>query len=318
MRPVSFAGLHRIMHQISALGKPVSASLFDQLALSNATYRTQGGELPSRTTLFHCRNILIHLGILRREGRLLILNREMKEIQYLLDETESADRAMSPKCQELFAILAIRNLDCQKLFFDLFLPDAYGQTLADFRLAGISVVWERESNTPSRKARVIVSSTTRKQSIVLETHAEIEAVLYGIRYWARDEFEIIDEFYDAKRGVVMYPLAGICNVDCVSQIINEIRTMCVHNQDDWTIISLRDLVQQCCEQRRRPLHALFSAIKRLETEFAGYISLVPTSRSFATLSSRSLSQEDFRLRGYYRDIQGQLISHIRLHNSLGV
>lgn len=113
----------------------------------------------------------------------------------------------------------------------------------------------------------------------------------------------------------MYCLRNADNADLSAEIPTQIVSLFPSGNEWWTV-SIRELIVNLCELRKRPVSALFLALDQLVKNFGGQIVLIPTSRDVATATARAQVREDFELRGYYRDTMGRYISHVRIHDSL--
>jgi hypothetical protein len=314
MRRISFAGLHRILHLVSEYSNGLRPHELDLLITRRKVYRVRRSSDPARTTLYHCRNILLHLGALQREGLGLVVNRENIHVKTLLGEPSPIGHSLSTVARDAFAALVIDNADCRQWFFDLFMPNGSTYSPEALREEGQSVTWQR---VPREKgtSKVVLKNERDSRSVTLRTYSEVHAVLYGLRYWARDELELVDEFFQEARGVVIYPIFAPSDGHDLYGVVNDVLTLSSPNSE-WTMLSVGDLIVQCCEIRHRAISRLFSAINWLIRTFPGYIVLIPTARSLATITARSPQREELELRAYFRDPRGRYISHIRLHQSL--
>lgn len=146
MRTVSFTGLHRILKTTADFPGGVTAGQLNKLIQDNNISLTQRSSPPSPTTLYHYRNTLLHLGALRRNGKILRVNWEDADVYKLLNMPTPADgeRSLSDDATEPFASLVFKNRECQTLFFEIFMPaDATSISVSDFRGKGSSVKWTR-------------------------------------------------------------------------------------------------------------------------------------------------------------------------------
>ncbi|HEV2396596.1 MAG TPA: hypothetical protein VGS27_06630 [Candidatus Sulfotelmatobacter sp.] len=308
MRPVSFAGLLRVVQLASEHGDGLRAADLNAKIKEQNIYRTERGT-PSPTTLYHCRNTLLRLGVMGRRNSRYFVNRDLPQVEALLSEMSPRSGELSLIVRDAFADLVLRNQDCRAAFFDLF-TDGKQVSAAEFRLTAQSVTWNRVTQN-DRRTVVLVSRTSAKT--VLSSASEIKSVLYGVRYWAREELRLTDEFFRDDRGAVMYPIRNENqNVDAT---INEILGH-VSQNEEWTTFSLPDLAVICCEEQRRPLEILRAAIRKLTVSFPGQVVTVPTSRAFATIAARSRQREELELRVYFRDAQNRYVSHLKIHKSL--
>jgi len=313
MRPVSFAGLHRILHILAEYPKGLTPGELDSLIREGGSYLTARGSAPKRTTLYHCRNTLLRIEAVRRNAKRLVVNDAIPEVQGLLRQTPRGDSSLPPLACDLFAGLALRNPDCKRHFFDLFMPRAGTYGPDDFRSEGHSVAWR--SQTGDDSAAVVLQAAEDGASMQLRSPSEVKSILHGVRYWARDQLKLIDELFRENDGAVMYPVRNPSIEASPREVIQEIIDM-VDAAQEWTMLSIRDLLRECCERARRPLKEVFAALRWLAVSCSGELVMVPTSRSMAVLTARSRQSEELRLRSYFHDAQGRYISHVRLHRSI--
>ena len=317
MRPVSFLVLLRIVHLVAQYPNGIAPGRLDAEVKERALLSTKSGSGPARATLYHHRNALVHLGVLERNGQKLQINPDNPHGRTLLGSPDSGRLWLDPVARDAFSELVVADPACRRRFFDLFVPPELegSYDLRQFRVLGSPVLWER-LRKDSGPAEVLLRAEDGDRVSTLRSQSEIKGVLYGLRYWARDELTLVDEFFREGRGSVLYPVLPPEANPTPREVVGEILSL-LDPDREWTTLSVRRLITELCEKRRRTLASLFEALRVLEQEHPRYIVLVPTSSSFATLTARSLAREEFELRSYFRDVKGRYISHLRIHNSIG-
>ena len=324
MRAVSFAGLHRLLTAVAAAPAGLRARDVNALVLDGCITLTPRRPRPKPTTLYHYRNTLIRLGALVRDGLRLRVNRDNPEVAALLTEPAPAngDHVANHAAREHFAALVLKNEDCRALFFDLFSP-AHGpaHTVSDFRRHGAPVSWTRRP-TPDAPAIVFRNHATGRET----THSSrvaVPTVLYGLRYWARDELALIDEYSDCTLDrTTLFPIAAppAGPADRDAAILQAVRFLLSlrarHADREWTMLSVSDLIVEYCQDHRQPRNVLFGAFDWLRRRWPGHTILVPTPLGLATLAARSSEQQDVALRRYYKPVNGPYVSHIRFHQDI--
>ena len=324
MRSVSFAGLHRILGAVAAAPEGLTASEINESVLKKGLRLTQTNSRPAPSTLYHYRNTLLRLHVLKRVGRRLQANLENSRVREILRLPLPSNRARSldPVARERFAGLVLENNECRLLFFDLFISPGFKSiSAADFRKVGVSVEWWNESCEGSTTEAVLCNKTTRRV-VRCASPASKNAVLYGLRYWARDELQMIDEYTTPSgRHVTMFPLSELLDArastdSAVIDMVQAVLSLCTAS--DWTELSVYELILQCCETRRKPKTLLFSAIDWLLQTWPYHVALVPTSPALATLNTTSHYRESLQLQRFYRGARGPHISHIRIHKAVNL
>ena len=319
MRAVSFAGLHRLLHAVARNPGGLRAKEINDLVLDGEVTLTPRDSRPKPTTLYHYRNTLLRLGALRRAGRKLIAEVANQHVRDLLrlPPTAAGTRHLTDAARESFAALVLNNDECRSLFFDLFMPSAAGcASIDDFRERGGPVDWDRRDS--SGATEVVLRNRATERTARCESHASVAAILYGVRYWGRDELRIIDEYRQIAGATTMFPVAGrnaaSAERDAVSATVKFLLSL--RAPGEWAFFSILDLIECCCEQRRQPISVLFGAIDALLDQWRHDVVLIPTSRGMATFTARSPQEEDLVLRRYYTRGAGPYISHIRIHETV--
>ncbi len=319
MRAVSFAGLHRMLHAAaSAPDGRTTAFGLNELVRQRGYSLTRRAAEPSLTTFYHYRTTLLRLLALRRDGRILYVNAEDPRILRLVNHPAPAPgNELSDTAKDCFAALVLENADCRSLFFDLFMPcTKAAASVSDFRRNGLPVQWRRDG--PTKPRRVVFSASGPHRDVHYSSAGEIAAVLYGLRYWARNELGLIDEYVGSADGsATMFPVCrqestAVHEVEEMPELVRVLLGQL--GPGEWTLFSLSDLVARYCRDGRRPIAALRNAIAWLTANRGDYTVLIPTSRAMATLPALSPQQEQLVLRRYYKPRRGPYISHFRLHS----
>ena len=324
MRAVSFAGLHRLLTAVAAVSAGLRARDINALVLDGHVKLTPHRPQPKPTTLYHYRNTLVRLGALVRDGLRLRANLDDPEVAALLAEPTPAhaDYIVSHAAREGFAALVLKNEDCRALFFDIFSP-ARGpnRTVSDFRRQGAPVSWMRRP-PPAAPAIVFRNDATGRET-AHASRAAVPAVLYGLRYWARDELELIDEYSERTLDrTTLFPIAAPAAgpADREAAVLHAVEFLLSlrarHAGQEWTMLSVSDLIVEYCRNRRQPRSVLFGAFDWLHRRWPGHTVLVPTPLSLATIAARSTQQQELALRRYYKPANGPYVSHIRFHHDV--
>ena len=148
----------------------------------------------------------------------------------------------------------------------------------------------------------------------LSTEDEIQAILYGVRYWARNELLLLDELFLENIGGVMYPIEAIGTVP--DREIAYALLKAVEADEIWTTLSVRDLAYDWGLRYHAPLARVFGTLKAVHRAYSEYVVLIPTAEAFATITAGSPGAEAYQLRSYLKDEQGRYISHLRVHQKL--
>ena len=321
MRTISFAGLHRILKAVADFPNGLRAREIDRLVQERNISLTRRSSPPAPTTLYHYRNTLLRLRVLKRDGQMLRVNYDDPDVYKLLRQPAptNGDKSLCDAAKDQFAALVLKNEQCRSLFFDLFMPsNASFDSVSSFRQNGVPVTWYRPHPSHAR------------EGYFSKQHNRMHSVAYVTRkrgcnfVWcallARDELELIDEYSQRSDGsTIMFPVLQTSpsekGID--TAVLQTIRLiLSLRKPSEWTSFSVFDLIVCCCEDRRQPIRVLFRAIDKLLHEWPHHIVLIPTSRALATLSATSPQGEDLQLKQYYKASNGPYISHIRIHRDI--
>ena len=323
MRAVSFAGLHRLLKAVAGFPNGLRACEINKLVQENGIALHRRSSPPAPTTLYHYRNTLLHLRALRRDGRKLHINDDNPDVCRLLGQTAPAngDQSLRDVARDPFATLVLKNEQCRSLFFDLFMPlDANSDCVSSFRQTGVPVKWTRHRS--SQASEVILQNIKTSRTVRCESPVSVAAILYGVRYWARDELGLIDEYcQQADGGTLMFPVSRPCpSAKGINAPVRQTAyfLLSLRTPGEWTRLSVFDLITRCCVEQRQPISVLSDAIDWLLREWPHHTVPIPTSRALATLTATSPQRETLELRRYYKTSNGPYISHIRVHKDIKV
>lgn len=318
MRSVCFAGLHQILHAVSeSPSSGLTAKGINDWIRTNRVQLARRTRDPSRTTLYHYRNTLVRLNALKKSGSTFCINERDPNVQALVGlAPPETPESLSEDARGNFVEVVLRNPDCRRFFFDLFLsvpkPGLSGTVFCN---EGLSVTWRRELSSGDVVFRNCVTGSENR----CRSRTSKSAILYGVRYWARDELRLIDEHHDrlndsTKMFPIVWPNSPAASEAALKQTVAFL--LAQRTGEDWTALSVLDLVTEWCESRRHAMKTLFSGIDWLFRHWPHHTVAVPMTRHLATLATRTPAAEQLVLRGYYRRPNGTYISHVRLHKDI--
>lgn len=313
MRAVSFVALRDLIGFVAEHPLGLRAKDMEKLSHEKPGLQTRKGRVPSKTTIYHYRNILMHLGILIRHQQRYLLNRSDPRVYALLSVLTPGSSTLSVDERLAFSQIVLANDDCRYYFFNLFMPGRYTYGFSDFVSAGQRVAWKRLSRPDGPLVR-LYNVATEEEERWLSTEEELQAVLYGIRYWARNELGFLDELFLEDRGGVMFPVEPVGHVPdrkIVTALLDCLKTM-----EEWTTLSVRELAYTWGPRYHISLERIFRTLLIIYRKYSEYMVLIPTSESFATVTATSPGAENYQLRSYLQDSEGRYVSHLRVHRKL--
>ncbi|AEG16011.1 hypothetical protein Desku_2483 [Desulfofundulus kuznetsovii DSM 6115] len=312
MRAVSFVALRELIGLISEHPGGLRAKDIENLVRQERRLETKENRLPSRTTIYHYRNTLLHLGVLIRQKGCYLVNKKNPIVRALLAIISPGTSTLSSDERRLFSQLVIANEDCRHYFFNFFMPDRETYDLDEFISFGQRIAWKTYLSSQGRQVR-LYNLDNDKVEYWLRTEDEFQAILYGIRYWARNELIILDEIFLEDKGGVMFPVRAegtIPDLAISMALLKEVK-----DETLWTTLSVRDIAFKWGPRYRVPLKRIFGTLSAIRKAYQEYVVLIPTAEAFATITAESPGAEAYQLRSYLQE-GGQYISHIRIHRKL--
>jgi len=311
MRATSFIALRDLIGFIAGHSDGVRAADMEQWA--RRTLRVRNGKPPSRTTIYHYRNILLHLGVFQRQKGRYFINKENPAVSALLEALSPGSVTLSLEERRLFSELVIANEDCRRHFFNLFIPrDTTIYRLEDFISLGQRVAWK--SHWASKSRRVHLRNLDEEKELWLGSDDEIQAILYGVRYWARNELGFLDEVFLEDLGGVMFPVE-LTDAAIAPQVAKAL-LKAIDDTQEWTTLSVRNMVFTWGLYHHISVERIFRTLLMIYRKHSEYIVLIPTAEAFATMTATSPGSERYQLRSYLHDFEGRYISHLRVHRKL--
>lgn len=312
MRSVSFVGLRNIIALVRQFPNGLAVREIVNLIREAKPFVVKSKIIPSNTTIYHYRNTLLRLGILVKHKNLLHLDWSNQNVLKLLN-CLSEENQLTIREKQSFSQLVLNQSDCKAFFSDLFWPSSkLDYSLEEWLSTAIPVTWVEINPRESRLVQLRSWGNDRVFQLSSENH--IQAILYGVRYWFRDELGLIDEMFKEDTGNVMFP---ILRDDQTSEqtVISTLLNSLVFDKE-WARISIRELALSLCVKLRISIRYLFTIIRSLQKNYPGHILFIPTSRSFATITASSKLRENLELRSFFQDDTGVYISHLRIHQGI--
>ena len=156
----SFAGLRDLVALLKEHPQGLRPMELNQIVYELELIRTQKGDKPSPTTLYHYRRALLKLSIVKRQGRNLVIASDDALVAALVDYLTEGP-GLSPQERHIFAEMVLRNNKCRQSFFDFFMPNDALYDRAKFIAEGTPVIWQTSGG---RKNPQVVFSHMKRTS----------------------------------------------------------------------------------------------------------------------------------------------------------
>ena len=314
MRGVSFATLHRALCFFAGSKSPVRSRDISSFVRGDLD-RVRGVQ-PGATTIYRYRSTLDRLGLMSRQGSLWRVELANPLVCALVTLCPGEGASLVAQAKVHFAEAVLKHPDCRDLLLDLFMPD--GSDALDFNTfctGSTPVVWRHVRS--GEHSRLLVWNRKTGQRRCYEDEQAVLSLLYGVRYWLRDELEIVDEYAElGENTVIMFAVYPVPERKRAreTQVLDAVRFVLSARTDaPWTTLEVAGLIRRYCVERRQARRVLFAALDWLCRHRASSVVLVPTPVGVATLSASSVNREHLELGRYYRDGRGRLIGDVRVH-----
>ena len=242
MRGVSFATLHRALCDFAGAGTPMRARDINAF-VGGDLERVRGLKLGA-TTLYRYRSTLHRLRLMRKEGRLWRVDVGDQIVSTLVATCPSKGEWLATEARVPFAEAIVRHRDCRALLLDLFMPEAKSPVnFETFCAQSKPVAWRHSRR--GNHARLEMWNRQTGQRWTYEHKQAVLAVLYGLRYWLRDELGVVDEYAELGENTVtlfaVYPTPEEEQAQ-ESQVLEAARfVLSARNDSEWTTLQVADL-----------------------------------------------------------------------------
>ena len=320
MRGVSFATLHRAICTFACSKAPVRSR--DLSGFVTADLERVRGPRPGATTVYRYRATLHRLGLMSSHARSWRVEVSDPLVRALVALSPGDGPSLVSPARVPFADVVLRHPDCWNLLFELLVPDASGPLdFHTFSTSSDPVTWRHVRRNGLHRLEVWNRRTG--QSRCYEEKQAVLSLLYGLRYWVRDELGVVDEYAElgenAATMFTVHPVEPEDGLAWEARVLDAVRFVLGARSDPaWTTMEVADLIRRYCIERRQPRRVLFAGLDWLCRRRAKSVALVPTPVAVATLSASSASREHLELGRYYCDGRGRLVGDLRIHGDAEV
>jgi hypothetical protein len=311
MRATPLLGIRRLGMAAVSSDRPLAAKELNKLLLSLHIVECGDGRASvGPTTLYHYRRAAERLGVLVRQGRRLTPNMADRDVREFLDPAR-ADMTDSVVRGAAWRIVT-RCAEPKRFFFDLFVIGGTEYDSGDFTLRASPVGWR--TYREDRRTFASLTNLATGAECVLDGPVKVSSIIYGVRYWAKNELCVIDEYYEhgtEHDRVVMYPTQ-----DGSEQAAKDLLAERLDRSAEWSTLSLRELITAGCVPRRIRREVLYRKIAALKASMPDSVVMIPAPPSLAALTARSRGQADLQLQNYMK-YGNAYVSHVRIHSEAG-
>jgi len=307
MRYVDLSKIRDALQLVSDHNGQLRAKDLETLGIEMGFFRRENGEPFSRTTMYHHRKIMEHLGMVRVDRQHYFME-DTGQFAELLKPAATTG-VLSPEEKETLANAIILNSDCQSHFFHVFsLSRKMFTGVEEFRTKASYIIAQAD-----KEGTIVLRSPRTEVRYPLDTNDKLQAIFWGVRLWAID-LGVTDEIFTYSEGRAIFPIlrpGSLKASDIVKAILSELKP-----RETWETISAPELTRKWSPYLRVSTQELHNAIQSMQVRFPQFVDLIPTSASFIAIRTPFEKQDKALFKGYLRDSQGRFISHIRLHHSI--
>lgn len=311
MRYIDFDKLKDILHLVSNNNGKLRAGTLEKKAIEiGILLRTNGNEM-THTPRYHYRKVLEHLGLVQNIHGYYYINEDPKILRFL--EITAPNEIIAKDAKNILKEIIINNNDCRKYFFDIF-SNNFEYTLEDLEKHGTpAFVLSREIETHNseKKNKIIVLRNSFNKEIQLDTNDKIQAVFWGVRFWALHLGVTNELMVNYVKGRVIYPVNYYFEE---KNILNNLAIF-IDKSDKWSLIHLPSFIEKLVINYRYSIEDIQRYLYALQNKYPREIMLIPTSTAFIDIKTPYQRQDSLiRTNSYlYKDKKGY-ISHLRIKN----
>lgn len=324
MRYVHFEKVVAILRLAACESTSLSAGEIEKLGVRDGIFLRADGKPFSRSTMYHYRKVMEHLGLLRLEHSTYQIGTS-EAVEKLV--AAPPDNTLSVSDKEILASLIVNDPTCRRVFFD-FMMEQHEYQLAELRSAGkaLRIISEAASSLASEGDSKRVPHGTGIQIVaengrvrVFSSPDQINAVVWGVRLWAL-ELGITDEmllWYTNGRLVV--PISIHAGASEAALEIQKAIAMMLHEPlrtEDWALVSVPALLEFAFRSSRFPLAQLKLGLETFQQRYPQQVMFIPSTTALIDLRSPYSKQEKLIRNAYVKLENGEIVSHIRIKTSL--
>ena len=328
MRYVDFEKIKDMLHLVYENNGKLRAGILEQLAIERGILiKKENGKPLTHTPRYHYRKVMEGLGLAEVEQKFYYVSKDKRVREFI--ELTSFKKPLSPEAKGILREIIVRNNDCRKYFFDVFMEeDTY--TLEDLRKEGGYIIVETKSmreppaekkmeqkknNENIRKKKkvgaVILKNPSSGKMIGLRTQDEIHAIFWGVRLWAL-KLKITDEiFMSFAEGRIIYPVnPDFSDKILINALLNKIKAD--NSDSEWVVLHIPTFIKEVALSTRFSVGEIKNFLEGLKTKYPLSTMFIPSSTMFIDIKT-PFERQDSAFRGSYLYEEGKgYISHLRI------
>jgi len=315
MRYVSFPRLVGLLGVVADNNGLLGAVALERTATERHVLVSNIGEALSRSTGYHYRKILEHLGLVTiSDGKYLVSEPLGRS---LLSPCAGPDQLAAFQQQVLAEIIA-NDADCREYFFDyLTSAGSHGLEALQRSKESASLVIQTASRSKAKASSItpVVISSSNGTQRRLASADEVNAVYWGVRRWSID-LEMADEIVEGSgKSRLIYP----CNPAVEYRtFLDAVLTMSREQlQGEWATLYIPFVLRSFVLKTHCSTKRASAMVVEMARSNPRNVVFVKTSQPIVELRTSVRFQDHAIQDLYLRDSSGTLISHMKVKNPEG-
>ena len=329
MRWVNFRALREILLLVQANPARLRPADLMRLTTEERVLIGRNGQALGLSSHYHHRRTLERLGLLvKREGR-YVLNEHVPETK-ALTERVTFGSALDDREREAFSNVVLRNEDCRSVFFQWFLQplsgvhnvEEFGARANPIELNVIRVgrgpgnhnrrALDGRLDVDQHKHVVIRASGAPGWSTFSGTNA-VQAIHFGLRAWCVDQLQFLDGIYRTGAGYTIY--ARRIRRPCTTSELAFRMLDLLGFDGDWATVRVGDFALDVGIRQHVSIEQVKDVLNSWMENYPDVVAGIPTNERFVAGGLASGLRKAV-LKGFLRESQGAIVSHLRIHRSL--
>jgi len=179
----------------------------------------------------------------------------------------------------------------------------------------ISVQSGMEVSSSIKKKETVVSLQNPTTGIQIDTKGTnaVQAILWGLRLWAIEQFRIVDEILLPDKGYTLFPINDSKSSEPAS--IARLLLNLITVSEEWATFRVPDFILLACDKYKLPVETVKNGLLWLYKQYPDLIAAIPSSQQFIITRAHS-AQTKVLLNSYIQLSTGEYISHFQIHKTI--
>ena len=330
MRWVNFQALREILLLVRAHPGTLRPADLMRLATEEKVLVGRDGQALGLSSHYHHRRTLERLGLMmKRDGRYL-LNEQLPETETLTARV-TFGRTLDDQEKEAFSNVVLRNDDCRSVFFEQFLQSMsdvdnvheFGVLAKPIELNVIHTQHGRRHlkhrgpdsglEVDVRQINVVIRASGAPGWSTFSGTNAVQAIHFGLRAWCVDQLQFLDGIYRTGAAYTIY--ARRIRRPCTTSELAFRMLDLLGFDGDWATVRVGDFALDVGIRQHVSIEQVKDVLNSWMENYPDVVAGIPTNERFVAGGLASGLRKAV-LKGFLRESQGAIVSHLRIHRSL--